>query len=229
MVSSTVKVNSLVLNKYCWMAQQLRNFNDSTSIIQWTNAMLTVKNLFLPQTETYNQDPPALINQHDRNRNHIYAICKQSALSFPPSTKQLRILTPSSTSTFTFQPERPSPLSVCHPQRLFITSASAEPAFKKRKTLSPPQVDCSFQTVPKPSIPNPTLKTTSITKKPPIAKNPRPQFIVWWHENRVPYYQNCETLELTWDDPDQGMTPYPSGNPANKPAPPPNMPEIWRT
>ena len=223
MVSSTIKVNSLVLNKYCWMAQQLRNFNDSSSIIQWTNAMLAVKNLFLHQPETYNPRPPAVTNQLDRNPNHIYSICKQTALSFSPTTKQLGILTPSSTSTFTFQPERPSPLSMCHPQRLSITSASAEPPFKKRKTRLTPQVESSFQTVLEPTTPNSTLKTTIITKKSPIAKNPRSKFVVWWHKNRVPYYQNCETLEVTWDHPDHGETIFPNGNPKYKPPPPPKL------
>ena len=251
MTSASVKVNRLLLNKYCWMAQQFRNFNDTSSIIQWSNAMMTVKNLFLLQQETYIPQPPELKHRENHYPNNTYSICKQTVLSFPPAAKPLRILTPSSTSTLNLLPERPPqplriltpsststlnllperppPLSLCHPHRLSITSASAEPPFKKRKTLLPPQVDCNYHTAHQPSTPNPTHKTTITTKKPCVTTKSLPQYVVWWHENRAPYFENTETSELTWDHPDQGRTAFPNGDPTNKPEPPPDMPEIYKT
>ena len=46
--------NDHVMNKMLWMSQQLRHYND-VSIIQWANAIATLKNLLLPTPTSHNQ------------------------------------------------------------------------------------------------------------------------------------------------------------------------------
>ena len=47
--------NHHVMNKMIWMSRQLRNYNDNVSIIQWANAIATLKNLLLPTPISHKQ------------------------------------------------------------------------------------------------------------------------------------------------------------------------------
>ena len=149
MASSILNANSYVINKYCWMARQLRNLNDCNSIMQWSNAMSTVRNLLLQQDETYNRIP--LINPKQTS-SRKYSIEYPTTLSFPPTVEPSHVLTPSLTPMMNFTPQPPSPLSVHYPRWLSILPSGSPdndlnmPPIKKRKTALPPQVDCDVQT-----------------------------------------------------------------------------------
>ena len=108
------------MNKYCWMAKQMRNFNDSNSIIQWSNAMICVKNLLLHRQETYSHHSPTTIKRSHGNPRQVYSVSKPTTLSFQPLSKPYCILTPSSTPSLNFAPHEHSPLSLDHAYRLSI-------------------------------------------------------------------------------------------------------------
>ena len=55
MSCTTTAFNHHVMNKMLWMSRQLRNYNDNVSIIQWANAIATLKNLLLPTPISHNQ------------------------------------------------------------------------------------------------------------------------------------------------------------------------------
>ena len=162
MISSTGHANQILMNKYCWMAKQMRNFNDSNSIKQWSNAMICVKNLLLHRQETYSHHPPTTIKRSHGNPRQVYSVSKPTTLSFQPLSKPYCILTPSSTPSLNFAPHEHSPLSLDHPYRLSIQPTLTPnhlqpPPIKRRKTLLPPQVEIISTTTHQNTAPNPTI------------------------------------------------------------------------
>ena len=152
--------NQLLLNKFCWMARQLRNFNDSTSITQWSNAMMSVKNLMLNHQETFRYHSSNPSKGSYSNPQHVYSVSPPTTLSYHPSKKRQRVLTPSSTPPLTFAPQQPPALTIHHSRRLSVHPVSTlnniqKSHVKKRKTTIPPQVDCT------PYTPVRTASTTS--------------------------------------------------------------------
>ena len=152
MTSSLANANQTVLNKFCWMARQLRNFNDSNSIILWSNAMMSVKNLLLHQLDTETPHSPIISSGSYRDTLCKYSISRPTYLSYPPMTKPRRILTPSSSPSLNFVPQSPSPQTIQHHRWLSVLPTNTKidiqmPPIKKRKTMIlPPQVDCNSQT-----------------------------------------------------------------------------------
>ena len=147
MRSSATNVNSYILNKYRWMSRQLRNFNDSNSIIQRSSAMLSVKNLLLHPQEADILLPttlPAKSANTFSNTHHPFTISRQSSLCFLPAAEPYHTL--SRAWNANFQPQ-PSPLSTFTTRELSILphtppDDSYNPPIKRRKTIFPPEVDC---------------------------------------------------------------------------------------
>ena len=154
MSSTLSSANQLIINKYCWMARKLRLFNDSNSISQWCNAMASLKKLHPHDIECYRSHSSNPYNRSPSIRRNFYSVSKPTTLSFPSTTIPNCILTPSTTPPLHFAPQEPSPLSIHHPQKLSIHPVPTPgdlqmPLAKKRKTLLPPQVDCTSPTPPK--------------------------------------------------------------------------------
>ena len=177
MASLAAHANQTLLNKYCWMARQMRNFNDSNSIIQWSYAMLGVKNLLLQLQETDSHRTLITSKRSHCNRIHRFSVSHPTTLSFSPITTPHRILTPSCTPSLNFAPQDHSPLSIHHPRRLSIQPSPSPdyvqpPPTKKRRTILPPQVECkSFTTLPT-SSPNPTTVHQAKTIAHVSSRNP---------------------------------------------------------
>ena len=76
MSSIANKVNLVIMNKYCWMSRQLRNFNDTNSIIHWSNAMFSVKALLLQPCEADTLitplQPSAFVNTSFKKKRYSY-------------------------------------------------------------------------------------------------------------------------------------------------------------
>ena len=104
MSSSPSSANQLLLNKFCWMARQLRNFNDSSSIMQWSTAMMSVKNLLLNHQEIYSNLPSYPPKETYSNPHHVWTVSHPTTLSFPPTRKRIRALSRSSTPSLNFAP-----------------------------------------------------------------------------------------------------------------------------
>ena len=177
MISSTGHANQILMNKYCWMAKQMRNFNDRNSIIQWSNAMMFVKNLLLDHQDTYSHHSPTTIKGSLGNPLQVYSVSKPTTLSFQPLSKPYCILTPSSTPSVNFAPHKPSPLSLHHPYRLSIQPTSTPnyiqpPPIKKRKTMLPPQVEIISTTTHQTTAPNPTIFPLAKPISPPSSNPP---------------------------------------------------------
>ena len=147
MMSSATNVNGYILNKYFWMSRQLRNFNDSNSIIQWTNAMLSVKKLLLQPHEADIQFPSTLPTKAANNFSNTHpalTISRPDLTSYLPAVEPCHTL--SRTWNANFQPQAPSPLTVFTSRELSIPphtppDVSASPPSKRRKTILPPEVD----------------------------------------------------------------------------------------
>ena len=170
-------VNSYILNKYCWMSRQLRNFNDSNSIIQWSNAMLSVKNLLLKPIEADILLSTTLSTKSANNlsnTHHALTISHPSSLRFLPAPEPCHSL--SRTWNATFLPQRPSPLSIFTPRELSIPphtppDESHNPPSKRRKTILPPEVDCKAPNFLQPRTTN-NNKPTTAPDAPTISKAP---------------------------------------------------------
>ena len=133
------------------MSRQLRNFNDSSSIIQWSNAMLSVKNLLLQPQEADILPPTTLPAKSAKtsNTHHPFTISRQSSICFLPAAEPCHTL--SRTWNANFQPQ-PSPLSTFTTRELSILphtppDDSYSPPIKRRKTILPPEVDCQASVV----------------------------------------------------------------------------------
>ena len=155
--------NQLLLNKFCWMARQLRNFNDSNSIIQWSNAMMSVKNLILNHQETssYHSSNPSK-GSYSKSHN-VYSVSLPTTLSYPPTKKRQRVLTPSSTPSLNIAPQQSPNLTIHHLRRLSVHPVSTLNNIqmsrgKKRKTTLPPHVDCTSPTPVRNASTTPTTK-----------------------------------------------------------------------
>ena len=152
-MSSATSANSYILNKYCWMSRQLRNFNDWNSILQWSNAMLSVKNLLLQPQEAYIQSPPILPTKSAitvSNTHTALTISRPSSRSYQPEAEPCHTL---SRTWINFQPQPPSPLSVYTSRELSIPThtppdVSLYPPSKRRKSILPPEVDYNTSTLP---------------------------------------------------------------------------------
>ena len=158
--------NQFLLNKFCWMARQMRNFNDTNSITQWSNAMMSVKNLMLNHQETFSYHSSNPSKGPFSNPHNVYSVSLPTTLSYPPTKKRQRVLTPSSTPTLNFAPQQPPTLTIDHLRRLSVQPVStlnniqmSHVKKKKRKTTVPPQVDCT------PPTPVRTASTTSTTNR----------------------------------------------------------------
>ena len=153
------------MNKYLWMAHQLRRFNDVGSIINWSNAMLLVKGLLfdpLPAAPTpVNTTSSTVSLQHTKhhlsiNEPHV------SSTNIPPvplSTLSTRSITPPTTicfkptiktmpltkfplCCFDYSPRKPSPLTTyTHCQHAISPSDCLPRCLKRRKLAIPPTVD----------------------------------------------------------------------------------------
>ena len=86
--------NQLVTNKMRWMARNLRYHNDPVSIMNWTNAMASLKNLLLfpprnladPLKEYLSQPAPILsLSKAD------YISCNSQPLSSKPDNHQVNL------------------------------------------------------------------------------------------------------------------------------------------
>ena len=154
-MSSGTNANGYILNKYCWMSRQLRNFNDSNSIIQWSNATLSVKKLLLQPPEADIQFPSTLPTKAANtfsNTHPALTISRPGLTSYLPAAEPCHTL--SRTWNANFQPQPPSPLSVYTSRELSIPlhtppDISLNPPSKRRKTILPPEVDCNTSKLPK--------------------------------------------------------------------------------
>ena len=188
MTSSLANANQTVLNKFCWMARQLRNFNDSNSIILWSNAMMSVKNLLLHQLDTETPHSPIISSGSYRDTLCKYSISRPTYLSYPPMTKPRRILTPSSSPSLNFVPQSPSPQTIQHHRWLSVLPTNTKidiqmPPIKKRKTIIlPPQVDCNSQTHHQLATPKTTTLPQTRKKAQPISTPHNNSAEKWWCE-----------------------------------------------
>ena len=163
MSSSDSLSNKRVMNKYLWMANQLRHMNDVASITNWSNAMLLVKRLLLeplpgvstptikispsaprPLSHTLstisNQHkssiniPPAQISNHDAR-----SITPPTTISFKPIKKLplTRSLVPSPSCS----PSKPTPLTTYTLSNTAVSSDTLPRQPKRRKLTTPPSVD----------------------------------------------------------------------------------------
>ena len=179
MSSTATNANSYIMNKYCWMSRQLRNFNDSNSIIQWANAMLSVKNLLLqPQEADVPLSTILPTNSANTlsNANHTITLSRTGSLSFPPVPEPRQTL--SRTWTCNFQPQPPSPLTIFTPSEHSIPpytppSDSNNLPSKKRKVILPPEVDYNASAFLQPRTTEENCPTTTAPKVPTIT-NARP-------------------------------------------------------
>ena len=152
-MSPATNVNSYILNKYCWMSRQLRNFNDCNSIIQWSNAMLSVKNLLLHPQEADSLFPTILsTNSANTSNTHpALTISRLGSTTFLPAAEPCHTF--SRTWNADFLPQPPSPLSIYTSRELSIPphtppDDSLNPPSKRRKTTLPPEVDCNAPKLP---------------------------------------------------------------------------------
>ena len=153
-MSSAGNANSYILNKFCWMSRQLRNFNDCNSILQWSNAMLSVKNLLLQPQETYIQSPSILPTKSAitvSNTHTALTISRRGSTSYLPAAVPGHTL--SRTWITNFQPQSPSPLSVYTSRELSIPphtppDVSVSPPSNRRKTILPLEVDYNPSSLP---------------------------------------------------------------------------------
>ena len=148
MSSIANNVNLVIMNKYCWMSRQLRNFNDTNSIIHWSNAMFSVKALLLQPCEADTMITPlqpSAFGNASFKKHAILTFSRSNSIDFLPTVEPPHTLSQMHTSNF--QPHPPSPLSIFTPRELSIQPhtppyESPKPASKRRKTTVPPQVDC---------------------------------------------------------------------------------------
>ena len=147
---SATDANGYILNKYCWMSRQLRNFNDSNSIIHWSNAMLSIKKLLLQPQEADIQFSSTLLTKAT-NTHPALTISRPSLTSYSPAAEPCHTL--SRTWNANFKPQQPSPLSVFTPREVSIPphtppDVSASPPNKRRKTILPPEVEYNALALP---------------------------------------------------------------------------------
>ena len=145
-MSTAADANSYILKKYCWMSRQLRNFNDSNSIFQWSNAMLSIKNLLLQPKEDDTLFPTILSTNsaNTSNKHPALTISRLGSTTFLPAAEPCHTL--SRTWNATYLPQPPSPLSIYTSRELSIPphtppDDSHNPPSKRRKTVLPPEVD----------------------------------------------------------------------------------------
>ena len=130
--------------------------------------MMFVKSLILNHQETFSYHSSNSSKGPYSNPHHVYSVSLPTTLSFPPTKKRQRVLTPSSTPSLNFAPQQPPTLTFHHPRRISVDPISSlnniqMSHVKKRKTTLPPQVDCT------PPTPVKTASTTSTTN--PKAHN----------------------------------------------------------
>ena len=169
-MSSGTNANGYILNKYCWMSRQLRNFNDSNSIIQWSNATLSVKKLLLQPPEADIQFPSTLPTKAANtfsNTHPALTISRPGLTSYLPAAEPCHTL--SRTWNANFQPQPPSPLSVFTSRELSIPphtppELSASPPCKRRKTILPPRFDYNDSALPQ----RRTAESNTLTTAPSV-------------------------------------------------------------
>ena len=176
MMSSATNANSYILNKYSWMSRQLRNFNDSNSIIQWSNAMLSVKKLLLQPQEADFQFlstlPTKAANTISNNHPEL-TISRPGLTNWLPAAEPCHSL--SRTWNANFQPQPPSPLTICTSRELSIPphtppDVSASPPSKRRKTILPPEADSNALALPQRRTAENSKPTTALSA--PTFSNP---------------------------------------------------------
>ena len=164
MSSSTSLTNKLVLNKYLWMAHQLRHFNDVGSIINWSNAMQLVKGLLfepVPVAATQVKTTSSTVTHQPSQYPFSIVTPNIAAIKIPPvplNTNATRLITPPTTIGFepiktmpltqsplscsNYIPREPSPLTTyTHCQHTISPTDSLPRRPKRRKLANPPTVD----------------------------------------------------------------------------------------
>ena len=158
--------NAIVMNKYIWMCRQLRNFNDTISIVNWANATLHVKALLLDDEHASQAHLHSSTTINQQSYDPDCSITSPTTICFQPTPNQRpsatyiqqgndphRSLTPPTKISFQPTPKkpltksparysyyvlsRPTPLTIYpHCQSTIPPSDSLPPCPKRRKIKS---------------------------------------------------------------------------------------------
>ena len=86
--------------------------------------MMSVKNLMLNHQETFRYHSSNPSKGSYSNPQHVYSVSPPTTLSYHPSKKRQRVLTPSSTPPLTFAPQQPPALTIHRSRRISVHPAS---------------------------------------------------------------------------------------------------------
>ena len=108
------------MNKYIWMCRQLRNFNDTISIVNWANATMYVKALLLDEEQASLARIYSSTTINQQSYYPDFSITSPTTICFQPTPNQRpsainnqqgndpdRSLTPPTTISFQPTPKKP--------------------------------------------------------------------------------------------------------------------------
>ena len=201
---SAAASNTIVMNKYIWMCRQLHNFKDVDSIINWVNAMISVKSLlFVPPPAAHFPIDPQPLSSHPsdlqpfsantrQSTQHDYSIARPRTISFNPSMTGPLTLSPTRSSDY--EPSIPPSLTTYTLRLPNICPEETPPQCPKRRKLNiPPSVDYHAFITPKlgSSTITPKLSTSAT---PTQTKEMKVQILKNTLWNVLDYYQKQRWL-----------------------------------